>query len=118
VTTDVQHRTVEPGLGGRLRFHRVRIALWIAALEGIVVFFSHDLTKWTVMFLAIIAGLLYWLGRNAKSNIVRQLVWIFAASQVLAFVLAMLGWIVKWAVIAGLILFAVLALGYLFVDRR
>jgi hypothetical protein len=112
------HRTVEPGLGGRLRFHRVRIALWIAVLEGVVVFFSHDLTKWTVMFLAAIAGLLYLLGRNAKSNLIRQVLWIFAASQLLAFVLVMLGWIVKWALIAGLIVFAIGALAYLFVDRR
>ena len=116
MTTDVQHRTVEPG--GRLRFHRVRIALWVGVLEGIVVLFSHDLTKWTVMFLAVIAGLLYLLGRNAKSNVVRQLVWIFAASQLLAFVLAMLGWLVKWALIGGLIVAAILGLAYLFVDRR
>jgi hypothetical protein len=118
VTSDVQHRTVEPGLGGRLRFHRVRIALWVAIIEGLVVIFSSGLTKWTVMVLAIIAGLLYLLGRNAKSNVIRQLVWIFAASQLLAFVLVTLGWIVKWALVVGLIAVAVLALAYLFVDRR
>jgi uncharacterized membrane protein len=109
---------IEPGIGGRLRFHRVRIALCIALLEGIVVVFSHDLTKWTVMFIAVIAGLLYLLGRNAKSNLIRQVLWIFAASQFLAFVLVMLGWIVKWALIAGLIICAILALAYLFLDRR
>jgi len=118
VLSEASPRTVEPGLGGRLRFHRVRIALWIGALEGVFVLFSHDLTKWTVMFLAVIAGLAYLLGRNAKSNVVRQVLWIFAASQLIAFVLAMLGWIVKWALIAGLITVAVLGLAYLFVDRR
>jgi hypothetical protein len=116
--TTVEHRTVEPGLGGRLRFHRVRIALWIAIIEGLVVIFSGGLTKWTVMVLAIIAGLLYLLGRNAKSNVLRQLLWIFAASQVLAFLLVTLGWIVKWALALGLIVLAILALAYLFVDRR
>jgi hypothetical protein len=116
--TSVEHRTVEPGLGGRLRLHRVRIALWIAAIEGIVALFSHDVTKWTVMVLAIISGLLYLLGRNAKSNVLRQVLWIFAASQLLAFLLVSLGWIVKWALVAGLIAIAVLALAYLFVDRR
>jgi hypothetical protein len=118
VTLDASHRTIEPGLGGRLRFHRVRIALWIAAIEGVVVVFSNDLTKWTVMVIAIIAVLAYLLGRNAKSNVIRQVVWIFAASQLLAFLLASLGWIVKWALVAGLIAVAVLGLGYLFVDRR
>ena len=116
--SEASPRTIEPGLGGRLRFHRVRISLWIGAIEGVVVLFSHDLTKWTVMFLALIAGLAYLLGRNAKSNVVRQVLWIFAASQLIAFVLAMLGWIVKWALIAGLITVAILGLAYLFVDRR
>ena len=116
--TSASHPTVEPGLGGRLRFHRVRIALWIGALEGVVVIFSHDLTKWTVMVLAIIAGLAYLLGRNAKSNVVRQVVWILAASQLLAFVLVSLGWLVKWALIGGVIVVAIIGLAYLFVDRR
>ena len=116
--SEAPNRTIEPGLGGRLRFHRVRISLWIGGLEGIVVLFSHDLTKWTVMFLAVIAGLLYLLGRNAKSNVVRQVAWIFAASQLLAFVLVTLGWLVKWALIGGVIVVAILGLAYLFVDRR
>ena len=116
--TEAPHHTVESGLGGRLRLHRVRIALWIAVIEGIVAVFSHDVTKWTVMVLAIIGGLLYLLGRNAKSNVLRQVLWIFAASQLLAFVLVSLGWIVKWALIGGLIVIAVVGLAYLFVDRR
>jgi len=116
--TSASHPTVESGLGGRLHFHRVRIALWIAVIEGVVVVFSHDLTKWTVMVLAVIALVAYALGRNAKSNTLRQLLWIFAASQLLAFLLATLGWIVKWALVAGLIAVAVLGLAYLFIDRR
>ena len=118
MVSDTPHRTVEPGLGGRLRFHRVRIAIWIAVIEGLVVIFSSGLTKWTVMVLAIIAGLLYLLGRNAKSHVLRQVLWIFAASQLLAFLLVTLGWIVKWALVVGLIAIAVVALAYLFVDRR
>ena len=118
MTSDVQHRTVEPGFGGKLRFHRVRIALWIAIIEGLVVIFSSGLTKWTVMAVAAVAVLLYLLGRNAKSNVVRQLLWIFAVSQLLAFLLVTLGWIVKWALVVGVIAVAVIALAYLFVDRR
>ncbi len=113
-----QHRTIEPGLGGRLRFHRTRIALWIAIFEGIVVLFSHDLTKWTVMAIAVIALLLYLLGRNAKSNVLRQVLWIFAASQLLAFVFAMIAFTVKWALVLGLVVAAVLGIVYLFIDRR
>ena len=39
-------------------------------------------------------------------------------SALLAFLLVTLGWIVKWALVAGLIAVAVLGLAYLFVDRR
>ena len=116
--TSASHPTVEPGLGGRLRFHRVRIALWIGALEGVVVIFSHDLTKWTVMVLAIIAGLAYLLGRNAKSNVLRQVLWIFAASQLLAVIGVIFSWVVKWAVVLVVIAFVVGGLIYLFSDRR
>jgi hypothetical protein len=108
----------EAGLGGRLHRHRVRWALGIAVVEGVIVVFSNDVTKWTVMFLALIAGLVYLLARNVKSNVVRQVVWIFAASQLLAFVLVSLGWIVKWALVGGLIVVAILGLAYLFVDHR
>jgi hypothetical protein len=118
VLSETQPRTVEPGLGGRLRFHRVRIAIWVAVAEGVIVVFSHDLTKWTVTALAVIAGLAYLLGRNAKSNVVRQAVWIFAASQLIAFLLVTLGFMVKWALVVGVIAVAVVGLAYLFVDRR
>lgn len=115
---DVTHKPAQPGLGGHLRRHRIRIALWTAALEGIIVVFSHEATKWTVLFLAVIALLLWLLARNSRSLVLRQLSWIFATSQFLALVLVLLGVIVKWALVLGLILFAVLGVVYLIVDRR
>jgi hypothetical protein len=44
--------------------------------------------------------------------------WIFAASQLLAVIAVILAWIVKWAVIMAVVVFAVLGLVYLFVDHR
>jgi hypothetical protein len=109
---------VEPGPGGWLRERRTRLSLWIAAAEGIVVAFSHDVTKWTVIVLAILATLTYYAGRNTTSSLLRQILWILLASQLLAVVLVLLAWIVKWAVILGLIVFAVLGIVYLLFDRR
>ncbi|HVS85467.1 MAG TPA: hypothetical protein VHD91_07535 [Gaiellaceae bacterium] len=109
---------VEPGPAGWLRERRVRLSLWIAAAEGIVVAFSHDITKWTVIVLAALAAISYYSGRNTTSSLLRQILWIFVASQLLAVVLVLLGWIVKWAVILGLIVFAVLGIVYLLFDRR
>ena len=101
-----------------LQDRRTRLALWIAAAESLVVLFSHNLTKWTVIVLAIV-GVLAWLGgRDSASHLVRQILWIFAASQLLAVIAVILAWIVKWALILAVVVFAILGLVYLFLDRR
>ena len=109
---------VEPGPGGWLRARRNRFALWIAAAEGIIVAFSLGVTKWAVIVLAALAVFAYAYGRNNNSNLVRQVLWIFAASQLLALLLVLFAVIVKWLVIVGLVAFAVIGLVYLLVDRR
>ena len=101
-----------------LRERRTRLALWIAAAEALVVLFSHDVTKWTVIAIAVIAVLSYLGGRESRSQIVRNILWIFAASQLLAVIAVVLAWIVTWAVILAVVIFAALGLFYLFVDRR
>ena len=100
-----------------LRERRTRLALWIAAAESVLVLFTHNLTKWTVIVLAIVAVVAWFAGRESRSQIVRQLLWIFAASQLLALIVVILGWIVKGAVIVAVVGFAVLGLVYLFRDR-
>jgi len=104
--------------GRWLAARRIRIALWIAAIECLIVLVSHDVTKWTVFALAIVGTLAWLAGRESKSQTVRSLLWIFAASQLLATIGAVLGFIVKWALITALVIFAVLGLVYLFLDRR
>jgi hypothetical protein len=104
--------------GRWLERRRIRAALWIAALESLLVLFLHDVTKWTVIVLAVVAVLAWFGGRESKSQLVRQVLWIFAASQLLAVIGVILAWIVKWAVIMAVVVFAVLGLVYLFLDRR
>ena len=109
---------VEPGPGGWLRARRNRLALWIAAAEGIIVAVSHDLTKWAVVALAAIAVLAWAFGRSTGSGVLRQALWIFAASQLLALLLVLFAVVLKWLVIVGLVAFVVLGLAFLFFDRR
>ena len=104
--------------GRWLQAHRIRIAVWIAALEAIVVLFSHNVTKWTVIAVAVVAVLVWLGGRESRSQVVRQVLWIFAASQLLAVVAVILAFIVKWAVILAIVVFAIVGLAYLFFDRR
>jgi len=117
VVSDSSH-ALERGPGGWLQQRRVRLAAWIAAAEGIVVLFSHDITKWTVIVLAIVGVVGYLGGRESRFRIVRNVLWIFAAAQLLAEVLVILAWVVKWAIILAIVVLAIGGLAYLFVDRR
>jgi hypothetical protein len=112
----VQHGSSRAGRW--LETRRIRLAAWIAAGEAIIVLFSHDVTKWTVIVLAIVAVFAWLGGRESSSHLVRQVLWIFAASQLLAVIAVILAWIVKWALIMAVVVFAVLGLVYLFLDRR
>ena len=108
----------ERGPGGWLRARRHRLALWIAVGEGIVVAVSHDLTKWTVVALAAISAVAWALGRNSRSHGIRQGLWIFVVSQLIAVVLVLFAVFFKWLLILGLIACAVIALAFLWFDRR
>lgn len=113
-------RTVEHGstrTGRWLKERRVRIVLWIAVLEGIVVALS-DFTKWTVIGIAIPVLAIYvvW-GRNAKSDTAYQIAWIAGASQALAVVVVILGVLLSWLPLVLAAVFAVIALVFLFHER-
>jgi uncharacterized membrane protein len=109
---------VETGTGGWLRARRTRLALWIAAVEGVVVWLSRDVSKWAVFVLAGVAVFAFVYRRDSESNLVRQVLWIFAASQLLALLLVLFAVVVKWLVIVGLVVFAVVGLAILLFDRR
>jgi hypothetical protein len=112
----IEHQSSRTGRW--LRARRVRIALWIAVIEGLIVAFEKDFSRWTVIAIALPLLALYvvW-GRNADSDTLRQISWIAAASQALAVVVVVLSFIITWLalVIAGI--FAAIALLFLLVDR-
>ena len=107
------------GSGGVLRQRRVRIALWIAVVEGIIVAVSPDISRWTVIALAIPALALYFWGSKAtRSPLVRDIFWVIAASQSLAIVVAVLAFFLKWLVLGIAAVFAIVALYLLYNDRH
>lgn len=104
--------------GRWLRARRIRIALWIAVIEGIIVAVSPDFTKWTVIAIAIPVLAVYALwGRNAKSDTVYQAFWIAGASQSLAVVVVILGVLLSWLPLVLAAIFAGIALLFLFHER-
>jgi hypothetical protein len=112
----IEHGTSRPGRW--LHARRTRIALTIAAVEGIIVAVFHDVSRWTVLGLAVLA-LVVWIfaGRNLRSDLGRQTLWIFAASQLLAVIAAILAWILFWTAIIAVVVFGLVALFFVFADR-
>src|ERR1044072_7888617 len=92
--------------GGYLKQHRLRITLWIAVVEGLLVI-VHVLPKYAVYALAAVA-LVFWfaVARNYKSSLGRQSGWILAASQSIAvlfrFVWALTKLFVAIAIVAAI----------------
>jgi hypothetical protein len=115
-TGAIEHRTTRAGRW--LRARRVRVALWIAVIEGIIVALAHDVSRWTVIAIAIplLAVYVFW-GRTAHSDTVRQLAWIAGASQALAVVVVILAFILSWLALLLAGIFALVALLFLLVDR-
>ena len=106
-------------MGRWLRERRLRIALWVAVVEGVIVALEHDISKWTVLIVAVPVLLLYIaVGRNMRWDVGRQLAWIVAASQVLALLVVILAFIIGVIAIVLVGLFALVALAYLFSDMR
>jgi hypothetical protein len=113
----IEHGTSRSGRW--LRARRTRIAFWIAAIEAVAVAFSADISKWTVFALAALAVAVYTLaGRGSRSDTFRQSSWIFAASQLLAVLAAILAFVLFWTALVAVVVFALVALFFVFNDRR
>jgi hypothetical protein len=104
---------------GRWLFERrLKIALGIAVLEGILVAVEKDFSRWTVIIISapIIAFYLF-AGRALASDTGRQLSWIAAASQAFAVILCIVALVIGAFVLIIAGVFAAIALILLFGER-
>ena len=109
----------KPSRVGRwLAARRLQLALTIAAIEGLIVLFSASFS-WIVALIIAVPIILFYLvtGRSIQSDAGRQLAWIAGASQVFAVLLAILFIVLKWIMIALIVVLALLALVFLYADR-
>ncbi len=106
------------GVGGWLAERRLKIALGIAVLEGILVAAEKDFSRWTVIIISapIIAFYLF-AGRALESNVGRQLSWIAAASQAFAVILCVVALVIGAFVLIIAGVFAAIALILILGDR-
>ena len=111
----IEHGTTR--WGRWLRDRRMRITLWVAAFEGLLYLFGV-LHWWVAVALAIVAGAFYWyVARGHKSDTLRQVGWIFAASQLLVLCVPIALTVVKALAIGIIAILAIVALFFLFRDR-
>jgi hypothetical protein len=117
-----QHSVIEPNrtrMSRWLRERRLRLALWIAVLEGIVVAVRGDISRWTVVVIAVAVLAIYVSTRDRiRWDAGRQVIWIVAASQVMALLVVILAFIVGVVALVLVAAFAIVALVYLFSDLR
>ena len=113
--------TIEQGrnrFGRGLRENRLRIALILALVEGVLVLLG-EIPWWSVVLVAIVAVALYVSGgRKAGREEVREVSWIFAVSQVAVVLVPALALVLTAFAVVALVLLAVVALVVLLRDRR
>jgi hypothetical protein len=103
---------------GFLGDRRLRIALWIAVVEGLLVVLSV-IPWWAVLIVAVFA-VAYWglIGRNFKSPKIRQASWVFATSQVLVLLVPVLFFFFKAFAYIMVVILVLAALVFLFAERE
>ncbi len=114
-TTAIEHGSSRSGRW--LRERRLRFTLWIAAIEGLLYLFGV-LHWWAAVTLAVITvGIWWFMGRASRSDSVRHVTWILAASQLLVLCVPIALSLVKAVAIAVIALLAIGALIFLFTER-
>lgn len=103
--------------GRWLRANRIKIAIWIAVAEGLLILLG-PVPKLPAIFLAIvIVGIYFWVGRRITFDSGRQAAWIAAASQALVALVPILAIVVGTLALILVGFIAVIALILLFTDR-
>ncbi len=111
----IEHGTSRSGRW--LRVRRVRIALWIAVIEGLLVAL-HAISWWGAIAVAIIlVGFYYLVGRRLRSDTARHVSWIAAASQALVALVPVLVVVIGTLAVIAVVVLAVIALIALFSER-
>jgi heme O synthase-like polyprenyltransferase len=105
-------------LGRTLRENRLKIALVVALVEGVLVLFG-EVDWWLVLVFAVVAVWLYVAsGRSARREALREASWIFAVSQVAVVLVPALALVLTAFAVVALVVIAVVALVVLLRDRK
>lgn len=118
---ELRHPALEQGstrAGRWLRARRIRIALGIAVLEAILIVFDAVPGLAALAVGGAVLAFYFLVGRNARSDIVRQASWTGALSQVLVAFVPVATFVVGALVLLAVAIVAIVALFMLLGDRR
>jgi hypothetical protein len=112
----VEHRSTRPGRW--LRERRIRLALWVALIEGLLI--VVDVIPWGLaLVVAVGIVVVYFVLRDrVGSDTVRQAGWIAAASQALVAVVPVFVAVATVLALVVLAIIGIVALLVLLGDRR
>lgn len=112
----LEHR--QGAWGRRLQRNRLKVAVGVAALEGLLVL-AGAVSWWVVVLLAIGAvGVYVQVGRDHRNPDVTNATWVLAVSQLLVIVVPVVAAVAVALAAVLVVAFAVLALAALILDRR
>ena len=112
----IEHGTSRTGRW--LRERRVRVAIWVAVIEGLLIV-VHAISWPIALIVAIAVVVLYFSLRDRlRSNVFGDIAWIAAVSQALVALVPVFVFVVGTLALIVVALFAVAALVLLFSDRR
>ena len=112
----LEHGTTRPGRW--LRRYRIRIAFWIAVVEGLLLVFG-TISRWGALLVAVLIIVGYFaIGSRLHAPAARDVAWIAAVSQALVALIPVLLIVVSTLALIAVGILAVVALIVLFGDRR
>jgi hypothetical protein len=112
---------IEAGNGGHglwLQQRRLRLALLVGLVESVLVLAGGLRWFWVLALAAVAVALYIFVARGVRSRPLRELAWIFAASQLIAVLVPVLWEVAKFFAIVLLVLMAAALLVMLLLDRR
>lgn len=113
--------TIEAGessWGLWLQARRTRLALFIGLVESLAVLLGG--VRWFVVLAiaAAMTALYIFIGREIRFHLLREILWIAAASQLIAVIVPVLWELVRFLAIIALVAMAAVLLVILLMDRR
>jgi hypothetical protein len=101
-----------------LRAYRIRIALWIAIIEGVLVVFDVIDVLPALLIAALVVGAYFWLSQRLPAGLARDALWIGAVSQAMVALVPVLVIVVGTLALIAVGILAAVVLVLLLTGRR